>query len=195
MTTKIGEEDAVVLPDESKKLKLAKEALEKTDKEKRPKLYESREATIKALEAYQSQRDRAKKAEIAAKPVKHVETETPIKPEEKDTPKKPDFSLQDIRALSDVHDDDVDSVVDWAKFKKISVAEAKKAPEIQNLLRTKKEERKTAEATSTGKGKRGSSKVSGQDLLKRFDQTGEMPESDEDMDKFVEARMTRKHSK
>jgi len=48
-------------------LKLAEDALTSTDKEKFPKLYASREATIKALEVAQNQKIRAEKAEKAAK--------------------------------------------------------------------------------------------------------------------------------
>src|SRR3990167_6266727 len=66
---------------------------------------------------------RAEKAEALAKQLK-------IKPEEKpEAPKTPELNLKDIRALQDVHDDDVDQITDYAKFKGVSVAEAKKQPE------------------------------------------------------------------
>lgn len=167
------------------------------DAEKYPKL-------AKATELAANQKIRAEKAEAKLKELaKPVEMETPTKPQEKETPIKPvetetpknEYSLKDMRALNDVHDDDVDEVVEYAKSKGISVAEAKKAPMIQSYLRDTEEKRKTAEATSTGKSKRGSSKISGIALLKKFDGTGELPESDEDMDKFVKARMTRRHLK
>jgi thiamine kinase-like enzyme len=97
------------------------------------------------------------------------------------TPKsevKDDMSLKDIRALQDVHDDDVESVVEWAKFKKISVAEAKKSPHIQTLLRENNEFRKTAEANNTGTARRGSTKVSDEDIVANAekDQVPEDPE-------------------
>ena len=128
---------------------------------------------------------RAEKAEALAKQLK-------IKPEEKpEAPKTPELNLKDIRALQDVHDDDVDQITDYAKFKGVSVAEAKKLPEMQSLLRTKEEERKTAKATNTGGGRKGSSKVTGEDLIERA-MSGQLPESDEDIVKLAEARLAQK---
>lgn len=168
------------------------ETLKTIDKEKFPKLYETTEKLVKSKEAEQSLKIRAEMAEKKAKKAVNEpqETETPTKPvETEDTPKKSEYSLQDIRALSDVHDDDVDEVVDYAKSKGITVAEAKKTPMIQSFLENTKGERKTADATNTGKGKQGSSKVSGSSLLRKAQETGEMPESDADLDKLLEAEL------
>ncbi len=107
-----------------------------------------------------------------------------------DEGKEPNYSLQDIRALSDVHDDDVDRVTKFAKSEGISIPEAKKHPDMQAILRSRKEERETAAAANTGKTKRGSSKVSGEALLAKAKQKGELPESDDDMDALIEARYT-----
>ena len=68
----------------------------------------SEDELTKAKELAKNQKIRAEKAEQELKALK--------KAPEKETPKN-DMSLKDIRALSDVHDDDVDSVVDWAKFR------------------------------------------------------------------------------
>ena len=139
------------------------------------------EDLVKAKKDYENQKIRAEKAEQELKALKKA-------PVEKETPKN-DMSLKDIRALSDVHDDDVDSVVDWAKFKGISVAEAKKSSEIQSLLRTREEERQTAQAANVGPAKRGSSKVSDEVLLERLSK-GDLPI--EDIDKAAKARLERK---
>ena len=129
---------------------------------------------------------RAEKAEALAKQLK-------IKPEEKpESPKTPEpLSLKDIRALQDVHDDDVDQVTEYAKFKNISVAEAKKLPEMQALLRTKQEERETAAATNTGGGKRTTSKNTPEAILERAE-AGELPEDDEGIKALSEARLQQK---
>jgi len=112
--------------------------------------------------------------------------------EESELPKKSEgYSLQDIRALSDVHDDDVQEVVDFAKFKGISITEAKKNPTVQTILKQKTEERATASATNTATGRKGASKVSGEDLLDKFNQ-GDVPEKEEDLKKVIEARWTPK---
>lgn len=174
-----GEQDA---------LTLAKEALEKTDKEKFPKLYKTREDLVNALELAQNQKIRAEKAEKKAKVIKPQEKDTPKEPTEKETPKISNLSLEDIRALNDVHDEDVKDVQEWAKFKGVSLAEAKKDPHIVSLLKEKSEARQIAEATNTGKGRHGTSKATGKELLRNFEKTGELPESDEDMKKLVEAQ-------
>jgi hypothetical protein len=172
-------------------LKVAQEALTNTDKEKFPKLYESREATVKALEVAQNQKVRAEKSEKAAKAAQAPQEKKTLKNKGEETPKN--YSLQDIRALNDVHDDDVDTVTDWAKFKNISVAEAKKSSEMQTILRERKEERETAGAANTGGGKkRGTSKTSGKSLLKEFEKTGEVPESDTELRELAEADMEAK---
>lgn len=113
----------------------------------------------------------------------------PTKPDVKDNGKAEALNLKDIRALQDVHDDDVDEVVEFAKFKGISIAEAKKTPTMQNLLRAKEEERTTAQAANTGQSKRSSSKASDESLLDKFSK-GELPA--EDIEKAVRARLERK---
>src|SRR3990167_6886876 len=140
----------------------------------------------KAEELANNQKIRAEKAEALAKQLK-------IKPEEKpEPPKMPEsLSLKDIRALQDVHDDDVDQITEYAKFKSISVAEAKKLPEMQALLRTKQEERETAAATNTGGGKRTTSKNTPEAILERAE-AGELPEDDEGIKALSEARLQQK---
>ncbi len=132
------------------------------------------------------------RAEKAEKENKDLKTKLkPIQPE-KETPKnesKNEYSLKDIKALSDVHDDDVDKVVGWAKFNAISIAEAKKTPEMQGFLKNKEEERATALAANTGTVKRGTSKVSDEVLLEKLEK-GELPE--EDIEKVVKARLEKK---
>ena len=143
----------------------------------------------KAQELAKNYRIRAEKAETLAKQLK--------KPEEKEAPKtseKPEYSLQDIRALQDVHDDDVDEVVEFAKFKGISITEAKKSLTVQNLLNAKKEERKTAEATNVGGSRKGSSKSTAEEIHEKA-MSGQVPESDEDMKKMIEHRFTPKELK
>lgn len=173
----------------------AKEVLEKTDKEKYPKLYESREANVKSLEIALDQRLRAKKAEKDLKDNPPVEKETPIKPVEIETPKN-DFSPKDYLALSQagVPADDLDEVTDFAKYKGITIAEALKTSYIQTTLKEKSEERTTANATNTKTGRRGVSRASGRELLKEFDKKGKIPDSDADLDAMLEAEFKAKQS-
>lgn len=143
-----------------------------------------KEKLLKAEETAKNQKIRAEKAEKLAKQLKD-------KPVEKETSTNSDFSLSDIRALGDVHDEDVDEVVDYAKFKGVSVAEAKKTSTIQNLLKGKEEERKTAQATNTGGSKKGSLAVTGEALLVKAE-GGEYSDKEEDIKKIAEARFQRK---
>jgi len=142
----------------------------------------------KAEEIANNQKIRAEKAEELAKQLKTQ----PVKKEESELPKKSEgYSLQDIRALSDVHDEDVQEVVDFAKFKGITITEAKKNPTVQTILKQKTEERATAAATNTAVSRKGASKVSSEDLLDKFNQ-GDVPEKEEDLKKVIEARWTAK---
>lgn len=150
---------------------------------------EDNEELTKAQEVAKNQRIRAEKAEAELKKLKKPE---PAK-EEKETPKNDGMSLKDIRALQDVADEDVDEVLDFAKYKGISVAEAKASPVVQTLLKTRTEERATANASSTGNSKKGSKRNSGTELLKNFKQ-GKAPESDADIAKLVEAEFRAKRA-
>jgi len=167
------------------------------DSNKYPKL-------AKAKELAENYKIRAEKAEAESKELKaKVEVESSKKLEEEELPKKPqenetpknEYSLQDIRALGDVHDDDVESVVEWAKFKKISIAEAKKTSEIQTLMREKTEERATAEAANTGGGKRVTSKTTIKELLKKAEKGDLADLDDDDFGKIAEARLKAKMSR
>lgn len=139
---------------------------------------------VKQTELASNQKIRAEKAEALAKQLK--------KPEEKDPPKTPELNLKDIRALQDVHDDDVDEVVEYAKFKGITVAEAKKLDVIKNLLTIKEEQRKTAQATIIGKGGGRTSKITGQTLLEKAYETGETPTDEASIKALVQARIQEK---
>ena len=137
--------------------------------------------------------ERTKKAEAEAKELR-AELAELAKAKEKKTDSKSEYSLQDIRALADVHDDNVDSVVRYAKLENISIPEAKKSTIIQTILREADEQRKTALAANTGAVKRGSSKGSDEAILEQF-ANGNLPETDEGMARLAEARMNQKLKK
>jgi len=137
------------------------------------------EELVKAKELAENYKIRAEKAEKGKK-------------EDKELP-KPEYSLSDIRALSDVPDEDVEEVVGWAKFKNITVAEAKKTSEMQSILKLRLEERRSAAASNTG-GSRASTTITGATLIQRAKQ-GQFPEKDEDIEKLAEARMAEKLNK
>lgn len=90
---------------------------------------------------------------------------------------------------------DIEEVRDYAKLKKLSIADALKTNFIKSLLANKTDERKTATATNTRGGQRGASKVSGEDLLSKAERTNELPDSEEGMAAIFQARMARKFPK
>lgn len=144
------------------------------------KAEEEKQSRLKAEEVAENQKIRAEKAEKKAKDVR-IEA-------------KADLSSRDTIAIINarVHEDDVDEVLDYAKYKKISIAEALKSSFIKTSLAEKEELRNTAEATNTGRTRSGNSKQSGDALLSKAKKTGELPDREEDLDTMLESRYTKK---
>lgn len=102
------------------------------------------------------------------------------------------LSTNDILFLSKnpIHDEDIQTLIDYAKFKKIDLRSAYN--EYKPILDVKDEQRKTANVTMTGKTQRGFSKVTGEDLLAKAEATGEVPDDTEGLNKLFMARQARK---
>ena len=92
------------------------------------------------------------------------------------------LSMKDWKAVQDIHEDDIQDVIDWAKFKQISIADAKKSDHIKTLLKEHDEQRKTAQATNTEPARRGSSQVSDEEIASKAEK-GEVPEDPEELAK------------
>ena len=107
--------------------------------------------------------------------------------------KKVDVSLKDNMALikADVHEDDIDEVLDYAKFKGISVSEALKSPAIKATLEGKAELRNVAAGTNTGPSRHSSAKISDEALLANAE-AGKLPETDEDITRLMRIKSGRK---
>jgi len=122
------------------------------------------------------------------KPNKSSE-ETEQKPNNSET----QISQTDFYALikADVPEEDFSDVVDYAKLKNISIAEALKSTIVKSVLAEKKEVRNVAEGTHTGGGTRGSGKMFDEKLMENASK-GIMPESDEDMSRLVSLRRGKK---
>lgn len=133
--------------------------------------------------------ERAKKAEAELKEAREKLKETvPSKQVE-------GLSTPDILALSKANlaDEDVEEVLDYAKFKKISVKEALSTPVLKNILGVKDQDRKNAAAINTSAA-RGTPKVSEQDYLAKA-QNGEIIDSEEGMAAIFKARTAQKLGK
>jgi hypothetical protein len=146
---------------------------------------EVKERLQKAEELAKNYKIRAEKAEQAAK-------KSNVKPTVKETPKN-DLSAKDTIAImrENVADDDIEEVMEYAAFKKLSVAEALKTPQMKSILQVKAEERKIAQASNTGGTKRGTGNNSDQSILAKLDK-GELPTSDAEMARAAELRIQQK---
>lgn len=132
----------------------------------------------KHLESKKTYEERMRKAGI--------DPETGEKIDSKESTKSPNMDLKDIRALQDVHDDDIEEVIEFSKYKKISVAEAKRHPAVQSLLKTRVEERASALAASTQVSRRNNANSSGA-ILNKVKNQEDM--SDEEMQMAVQATL------
>ena len=145
---------------------------------------ETIEASDKFKKAYENQKIRAEKAERELKKFRES------KPEKKQEETQ-GISQKDLIALfrADVHEDDIDDIVDYAKYKNIPVSDALKSSVIKTLLCEKKEERASAQATSTKNKGVGVKASSGNELFEKAKQTGEMPDNKEDLKKLIQSTL------
>ncbi len=124
---------------------------------------------------------------------KKDDTKTETKVDTQSSPavgtKDDQMSILDQRALikADVHDDDIDEVIGFAKFNKISIAEALKRPILVNTLAEKAEYRTTAAATNTGTTRRGGTAPSDDELVSAAN-SGKLPEDDASIAKLMAAK-------
>lgn len=118
----------------------------------------------KAEEIARNQKMRAEKAERLAK-------------QKQESPKQnvtPELDNATIARIYGIHEDDIEEVLDMAKFKKLSIAETLKLGATKAIIAEKEEFRKTAEASNTGNARRNNIKVSDDVLLSNLSK-GEVP--------------------
>jgi len=176
------DEEKVVVPETTKEVTpevTPEESGEEVVEESEESVAEVKARLAKAEELANNYKVRAEKAE------RKVAKDAPIIREAKsDIPSKDLIAIMNAK----VHEEDIDEVLDYAKFKKISVSEALKSNAIKSHLRDQEEKRTTAEATNTGKTRGGNSKLSGEALLNIAREKGEVPEKADDLDALLEAR-------
>lgn len=131
----------------------------------------------KAKEVANNYKIRAEKAEREGKFRKEEPT------------KESDLSTSDLYALmeSKVAKEDVQEVKDYAKLKGLSIAEALETGFIKSYLSDKAEQRNVALASNVGSVKSGKGRLSDEALVENV-KKGIMPETDEDMMRYVKAR-------
>lgn len=125
----------------------------------------------KAQELAKNQKIRAEKAEKEAKELR-------AKLDEKNGASKndEDISQKDLLAIvrADVHDDDIDRVIKFAKLENLTVPEALKHSDLKAILASRAEARKSAEATTVKPARNGVQKVSSDVLIAKAN-AGEIP--------------------
>jgi hypothetical protein len=106
-----------------------------------------------------------------------------------ETSKVDGFSPMDIIAITKANLDEeaIREAMDYAKYKKISIAEAIKSPAVKATIQLIEENRRVSEASNTGSARRGSSKISDESLIENA-RKGILPESDADMKRLVSIR-------
>lgn len=86
-----------------------------------------------------------------------------------------------------VPEDDIDEVLEYAKYRKMSVPDILKDSIMKSTLELRAEERKTAASSNTGNQRRGSYKVNDETLLENA-KKGNFPVDDADIKRLVKLR-------
>ena len=181
----IGKLDALIQEVEEELTTVEDEERTEQLQEKLNGLNALKEDYSKKDELVTNYKTRAEKAEDELKGSKSSE---PEEKKEVATPKTSDLTQTDLLAIvkADIHEDDIDEVVDYAKLKGISVKEALNASVVRTILAERAEERTTAEATTTDT-KRSTQRVTPTQILDKA-RTGDVPEDDDGINALVNAR-------
>lgn len=117
----------------------------------------------------------------------------PTAPVEKKETQTEQLSVKDSYALvkADVNEEDIEDVLEYAKFKKIPVAEALKSSVVKSMLAEKDEFRKSQEASTTANTRKAQPKIT-PDVILENAQKGKLGESEDDIKALFNARFTRK---
>ena len=140
----------------------------------------------KAIKTLQAQKDHWRKKATQG-------TDTKKEDPKKEQAKTSELTTADLYTLmrNNVPEEDVQDVVDFAKLKGISLAEALASDVVKTILETKEEQRTVAKATNIGKTAKTNTAMSDEELLSNA-KKGIMPDSDEDMDRLARLRMGKK---
>lgn len=169
--------------------------VELSDEDKAQAIEEKRREVVKS--EFASLVEKAKKNEEIARDQKiRAEKAEELAKNAKQTQKQEveGLSQKDViyLAKTDIHEDDIDEVVEYAKLKKITVADAHKF--YKPILAERDEERKTAQATQTKGGARTTSKITPEAILEKAVK-GQISDSDDEIALLAEARRKQERAK
>lgn len=88
---------------------------------------------------------------------------------------------------ANINEDDIDDIVDYAKYKGIPVTEALKTTTVKSMLAEKEEFRASANAANVNNTKRGVAKLSDDSLISNA-RSGKLPESDDEIARLMRAK-------
>lgn len=163
---------------------LDEEIQEDSDEDLREKISKLESEIAKRKQAEHNQKIRAEKAEKALK-LGNVK-------EDKPTAHSNELNLSALDTIAlmkaNIEDEeDINEVIEYARFKKIPISQALKSTVIRASLEEKAEHRKSALAMST-KSNRSSVQKPTEEILMSKAQKGEMPDSEDDIAKLYRAR-------
>ena len=136
------------------------------DEQENESIDELKARLAKAEELARNQKIRAEKAEKLAKSKNFEGSKQNVTPE---------LDNATLARIYGIHEDDIEEVLDLAKFKRLLLAETLKLGATKAILAEKVEFRKTAEVSNTGNARRSVSKVSDETLLANLAK-GEVPQ-------------------
>lgn len=138
--------------------------------------------------------ERAKKAEEELKALKEAAKEGVAKEGQEDVGQ---LTPKDYLSLTEnkVSSEDFDEVVRISKILNKPISEALKDKTLKSILQERQEERVTAQATQVKTGARGAKKTSGEALLEKAENTGEIPDTPEGIKAMAQARIDRAKQK
>lgn len=152
------------------------------------------EAVVEAEEEQVDWEAKARKAEELANNYKIRAEKAEKKAKEQPAPVATgSLTPAEIIALSkaNIEADDIDTVLDYAKYKNISVADALKSSVVKATLAEAAEVRKSSQAVATP-GRRPNTAAQSDDKLLSNARNGIMPESEEDIARLFKLRMGKK---
>lgn len=172
-TASVPQTETVVVPETT-----SEETVEET-------VEEVKSRAAKAEELANNYKRRAEKAEEEAKKMRGTTKETPVA-----HVKGNDMSFRDTVAIvkANVPEEDLDEVLDYAKFKGVSIVDALKSDTIKATLSLRAEQRNTASATHVGSARRGAVKISDEALVSNAEK-GNIPESDDEITRLLKIKM------
>lgn len=159
------------------------EVIEPTEEAVEPEATE--EVVEEQVEPTENLDDIKKKLATAEAQKEHWRKKATEKKEESPTGTTP--TLADLRAIANVHEDDVERLERFAKAEGVSLKDAVKNPEWKAIEALRAEQRDTAASANVSNVRRGPTKVSDETLVSKASK-GDLPEDDDSIARLMAAK-------